>query len=1063
MSRSIITVTLIFFLVSLCQAHLYRMEKNERWGYINTQGDWVIEPQYLWATGFSDGIAAVASASTGCWLLIDESGKITSDKEICGYGTSTTNFYPQQLIDPFAEGLAPANIDGQINYINKQAQIVIEGPFRSAFPHSEGLARVQNAENRKYGFIDLQGNVIIDYKFDDALDFQNGLAAAAIIEDNKEKWGFINKKGQWQIAPQFHEVGSFHEGLAWAQTKPEKQKNGYYSLTGAINKSGEWKIKPLIKEIKDFSEGLAPARKDWDWGYINKNGTWKVGAEFDEAKPFSESLGVVKNDDGWFFIDQQGKKAFENPKMKELIYLFPFDGELAMGVFSFTDQKGYGSIGSGDYRQFSEAYYGYINKKGEWVYLPPKEEITKRKEALRQEKEAKKAAEEREKERKQQQEMAAFENCTKQVAYGSQSDNWIEISIKGNKRIFYFDKSTIAFTDNNQIEVYFPPFGLSPELREARSDQMTSGLFAGMVKSMINKWSKFNLKIDPNATFSSDKYEFTNTNIFNIDCLTDLGNKYIRNLMDSYKSQMEHSTKDEQGEIVVTFKSLLNTDSSTYLQVHASDDALKSVELDKGELKQLKNKYNLPDDKTELVDMIYYPEMGFVSFREQGAFRYSQIFLADNEDKLVGYPSPQAFNVHEFNKVDDESIIISQYLIGKPQDRTAPSPAIEDPLLVSSEGLHLLNLGEHNLQKVYVSGKLIIVDSNPLLIKKEDLADGLQYSKIPEEKEERKPRIGLLELPSTQDLPEITGNYIYTLSSPSENINVAVSDRQIVLSRSEVEASQQLVAVKEKMGQYYYPFMEFALMGQEDSKNYMDDPQKYREWWANQLKKLGVEPPDSEDPLDYQKALGAHYNYIDNNIYELLLEDYIKSEYGHLLKGMQKFEKLMAGDKTKEQLQMVAKDFNVKINQDLSIDEQIKALEDSIVAAYPKDLLRNISRTMRPSDDKNNAKGPIVNIDLSNNQQQVSYQLQRPAGLTVKVTFDDKAMQIMSNHPEQEMNKKSWKATDGLTDINYLLAALPSLDLHKNYSRELYFTYYLFNTISSFSSSTGSKEIYQVS
>jgi len=423
MIKLINTILLFIITCSIGHAQLYRMEKNERWGFINTQGEWVIESQYLWAANFSDGIAAVASAASGCWILIDEAGNITSEKELCPYGINANNFRPQQMYDPFAEGIAPATIDRQVKYVNKQARVVIPGPFLSAFPHQEGLARVQNPENRKYGFIDLKGNMVINYKFDDAQDFKNGLAAAAIEKDDKEFWGFIGKQGNWVIDPKFHEVGDFQEGMAWAQTFPEKQKNGFYSLTGIVNRSGEWVIEPEFKEIKDFSQGLAPARKKRDWGYIDQSGNWVIDDKFDEAETFTESLGVVKNDDGWFFIDEEGNAAFENSKMKDLIHLFPYDGELALGVFSLNEQGGYFSMGSGDYRQFMEAYYGYVDKQGNWVSLPPDEEIEQRKQALKQAKEEEKAAEERKKQSKSQQEMAALEQCADNGTYGTESEN----------------------------------------------------------------------------------------------------------------------------------------------------------------------------------------------------------------------------------------------------------------------------------------------------------------------------------------------------------------------------------------------------------------------------------------------------------------------------------------------------------------------------------------------------------------------------------------------------------------------------------------------------------------
>ena len=53
---------------------------------------------------------------------------------------------------------------------------------------SDGLALVK--ENAKWGYIDMQGNKVIDLKFDIASSFTNG---AAIVKLN-DKFFLINKK-----------------------------------------------------------------------------------------------------------------------------------------------------------------------------------------------------------------------------------------------------------------------------------------------------------------------------------------------------------------------------------------------------------------------------------------------------------------------------------------------------------------------------------------------------------------------------------------------------------------------------------------------------------------------------------------------------------------------------------------------------------------------------------------------------------------------------------------------------------------------------------------------------
>ncbi|SFU70173.1 WG containing repeat-containing protein [Pustulibacterium marinum] len=78
---------------------------------------------------------------------------------------------------------------GKWGYIDKEKNVVIDFIFEDAFPFSEGLAVV--VMNQKKGFIDRNGNVIIDYQFDSATYFKNGIADVVV---NKDKFQ-IDKLG----------------------------------------------------------------------------------------------------------------------------------------------------------------------------------------------------------------------------------------------------------------------------------------------------------------------------------------------------------------------------------------------------------------------------------------------------------------------------------------------------------------------------------------------------------------------------------------------------------------------------------------------------------------------------------------------------------------------------------------------------------------------------------------------------------------------------------------------------------------------------------------------------
>lgn len=181
---------------------------------------------------------------------------------------------------------------------------------------SQGLAPVR--KNGKWGYIDMQGKTVIDFRFDDAFGFSDDLARVVV----SGKSGYINKEGEIVIAPKYDDCSEFHEGVAAAML------NNKY---GFIGKNGEWIIKPTYDAI-DFG------RYDSSWEKTN-------------------ILQIIKG-------DLTGVARVENGRVKILVQpkytnLYPFyDGE---AKFVILHKGKDGQIGS----SMTE---GYVNKEGHEVF-----------------------------------------------------------------------------------------------------------------------------------------------------------------------------------------------------------------------------------------------------------------------------------------------------------------------------------------------------------------------------------------------------------------------------------------------------------------------------------------------------------------------------------------------------------------------------------------------------------------------------------------------------------------------------------------------------------------------
>ena len=235
------------------------------WGYVNREGEEVIPCQYAAAESFSDGFAAVQDADSGLWGYVDQSGK---------------------------EAI-PCRYD-------------------NAFPFSDGLAAVTNAEG--LAFIDSFGQVALPLKntIASVQMFQDGFAAVSILaEDNdgrqQKRYGFIDTTGKLVVPTQYSEVSFFYLGLAAVQDAES-------GLWGYVDQNGKQAVPCRYASAGTFSEeGLAPVQ-DADsglWGFVDRSGNEAIPCRYAQVSYFSQGLAVVQDADSMLcgYIDKDGKEV----------------------------------------------------------------------------------------------------------------------------------------------------------------------------------------------------------------------------------------------------------------------------------------------------------------------------------------------------------------------------------------------------------------------------------------------------------------------------------------------------------------------------------------------------------------------------------------------------------------------------------------------------------------------------------------------------------------------------------------------------------------------------------
>jgi hypothetical protein len=144
---------------------------------------------------------------------------------------------------------------------------------------------------------------------------------------NGAKDGFIDKNGQTVIEPVYEGVSSFHEGLAAVAVGSIGPIGGPIDqLCGYIDAEGNMVIKPQFTLAWDFADGLAPVYVGgvWSygggmwfpsggkWGYIDHSGNFVIQPQFERAREFDSGLAKVvfeyvgDNNYPWGYINTDG-------------------------------------------------------------------------------------------------------------------------------------------------------------------------------------------------------------------------------------------------------------------------------------------------------------------------------------------------------------------------------------------------------------------------------------------------------------------------------------------------------------------------------------------------------------------------------------------------------------------------------------------------------------------------------------------------------------------------------------------------------------------------------------
>ena len=189
--------------------------RNEKWGYVNSNGEEVIPCKYELACDFSEGLACVYVGGENCPIeFIDHKGN-TIIKGYSGDCLYYEEFY-------FHNGISKVkDNDGNSLWIDIKGKVV-KAPQNADFYEKKEKSYTFE-ENGKYGIKDSLNNIIVAAKYSNIRDFSEGLAVAYLF-NGETVCGYVDKDGHDTFTKEDWEKLSQYEERQRAETQRENEE-----------------------------------------------------------------------------------------------------------------------------------------------------------------------------------------------------------------------------------------------------------------------------------------------------------------------------------------------------------------------------------------------------------------------------------------------------------------------------------------------------------------------------------------------------------------------------------------------------------------------------------------------------------------------------------------------------------------------------------------------------------------------------------------------------------------------------------------------------------------------
>ncbi|NDB34447.1 MAG: hypothetical protein EB023_03685 [Flavobacteriia bacterium] len=198
----------------------------------------------------------------------------------------------QQEINWYDKWLLPiVDKKGLFGFMDEEGNKIIDYAYEEVSDFHEGLAIVM--DNGKFGAISPSGERVIDCKYDVISDFHHGRAIFSI----NEKYGLIDRNDHIILQAKYDDIQSVFDTLFLFMEN---------SLYGIMDSKGEVILAPIYCDVNVLKDNKVKVFMDNKTGIINSSLVELVGVEFDDIIAFNGGY-IIKKNGKYGVMDALGK------------------------------------------------------------------------------------------------------------------------------------------------------------------------------------------------------------------------------------------------------------------------------------------------------------------------------------------------------------------------------------------------------------------------------------------------------------------------------------------------------------------------------------------------------------------------------------------------------------------------------------------------------------------------------------------------------------------------------------------------------------------------------------